>query len=75
MNNPVPALVFGFLLVVTGGTMLYFQTRKQRVLDGEVSDQERLFLKRRSRRRIQVAGRRKETAMAKAASLPSRAGR
>ncbi|WP_437224342.1 hypothetical protein SH661x_003588 [Planctomicrobium sp. SH661] len=56
MNNPIPALVFGVLLLLVGAAMLRSQRRGRRDADNALTGEERKFLSLRVRRRNQVAG-------------------
>jgi len=56
MNNPIPAFIFGGVLLLIGAVMLRSQRRARNVAEQSSSDVERLFLLRRIRRRVQVAG-------------------
>lgn len=57
MQDRVPALVFGALLLVTGGSMLLAQRRAaHQVRESTGPDEDAGFLARRVRRRSQVAG-------------------
>lgn len=56
MNNPIPAIVFGCLLLLTGGGLLFSQRHTHGETEDNVADEERTFLSRRGRRRTQVAG-------------------
>jgi hypothetical protein len=56
MNNPVPAIVFGGFLLLIGGVMLWLQRRAKIEADNALTNEERSFLRRRIRRRVQIAG-------------------
>jgi len=56
MNNPIPAFVFGGVLLLIGALMLRSQRHARNVAEESSSETERMFLLRRIRRRIQVAG-------------------
>lgn len=56
MNNPVPAIVFGGFLLLTGVFMLWLQRRARGELDNALTNEERSFLRKRIRRRVQIAG-------------------
>lgn len=56
MNNPVPAIVFGGFLLLTGVFMVWLQRRAKVEADNALTNEERSFLQKRIRRRIQIAG-------------------
>lgn len=56
MDNPIPAAIFGGLLLLTGMIMLISQRRAVTETDQGNSKDERNYLQHRARRRTQVAG-------------------
>jgi len=57
IDDRIPGLIFGALLLLIGGTMLTLQLRAAKQLsDPDLSDRDRKFLGTRNRRRMQVAG-------------------
>lgn len=56
MDNPIPAAIFGGLLLFTGIVMLLSQRRTGEVVDQGKSKEECRYLQHRLRRRTQVAG-------------------
>ncbi|WP_417848404.1 hypothetical protein [Thalassoglobus sp.] len=57
MDNPIPALIFGGFLIALGGFLLFNQKKLNDSLSKQdLPEQELKFLRRRSRRRMQVAG-------------------